>query len=68
MEPGSVPGQRKGRISAPECVLKYSAISGISGIFFDAWEGALSLLLALIIGTAAALPPDFVRYMRSRSM
>jgi hypothetical protein len=61
VEPRSVPGQRKGRISAPECALKYSAILGISGLFFDASESGLSLLLALIIGTAAALPPDFVR-------
>jgi hypothetical protein len=58
VEPRSVPGKRKGRVSAPECALKYPAISGFPGIFFDAREDGLSLLLALIIGTAAALLPD----------
>jgi hypothetical protein len=49
-------------------VVKYPAISGISGIFFDPWEHGLSLLLAFLVGTAAALLPDFVRNMRIRSM
>jgi len=58
VEPGSVPGKRKGRVSVPECAQKYPAISGFPGIFFDTREDGLSLLLALIIGTAAALLPD----------